>query len=64
MKDALEKHIYSNDEEVLRNVCMTIRYACGGSEDGIQGVIEAGFVPKLIEVLRLVLLNLYTYYPL
>ncbi|CAA0408637.1 unnamed protein product [Arabidopsis thaliana] len=52
VKPALELHLNSRDEEVLRCVCLAISYLCDGSIDGIQSVIEAGFVPKLVEVLR------------
>ncbi|CAL9242812.1 unnamed protein product [Arabidopsis halleri] len=52
VKPALEIHLNSSDEAVLRSVCWAISYLCDGSEDGIQSVIEAGFVPKLVKVLR------------
>ncbi|CAE6230495.1 unnamed protein product [Arabidopsis arenosa] len=52
VKPALEIHLNSSDEEVLKYVCWAISYLCDGSEDVIQSVIEAGFVPKLVEVLR------------
>ncbi|KAG7533534.1 Armadillo [Arabidopsis thaliana x Arabidopsis arenosa] len=52
VKPALEIHLNSSDEEVLSNVCLAIAHLCDGSEDVIQSVIEAGFVPKLVEVLR------------
>ncbi|XP_020890253.1 importin subunit alpha-1-like [Arabidopsis lyrata subsp. lyrata] len=52
VKPALEIHLNSSDEEVLRYVCCAIAFLCDGSEDGIQSVIEAGFVPKLVKILR------------
>ncbi|KAG7537227.1 Armadillo [Arabidopsis suecica] len=52
VKPALEIHLNSSDEEVLKYVCWAIVHLCDGSEDVIQSVIEAGFVPKLVEVLR------------
>ncbi|XP_010440449.1 PREDICTED: importin subunit alpha-8-like [Camelina sativa] len=52
VKHALELHLHSNDEKVLGNVCSGIQYVCDGSEDGIQSVIDAGFVPILVEHLR------------
>ncbi|EOA14342.1 hypothetical protein CARUB_v10027530mg, partial [Capsella rubella] len=52
MGHALERHLNSNDDEVLGNVCVAIMYVCKGSEDEFLGVIESEFVPKLVELLR------------
>ncbi|ANM69630.1 importin subunit alpha [Arabidopsis thaliana] len=52
VKPALEIHLNSSDKEILRYVCLAISHLCYGSVDGIQRVIQAGFVPKLVSVLR------------
>ncbi|AED96157.1 importin alpha subunit [Arabidopsis thaliana] len=50
---ALEILLHSHDEDVLKNACMALCHLSEGSEDGIQSVIEAGFVPKLVQILQL-----------
>lgn len=56
----LERLLHLNDEEVLSDACAAVWYMSYGSEDGIQSVIEAGFVPILVQLLQLVLL-IYIY---
>ncbi|CAL9243183.1 unnamed protein product, partial [Arabidopsis halleri] len=49
---ALEILLHSNDDEVLKHACLALCHLSDGSEDGIQSVIEAGFVPKLVQILQ------------
>lgn len=48
---ALERLIHSNDEEVLTDACWALSYLSDGTNDKIQTVIEAGVVPRLVELL-------------
>ncbi|KAF8376827.1 hypothetical protein HHK36_031493 [Tetracentron sinense] len=48
---ALERLIYSNDEEVLTDACWALSYLSDGTNDKIQAVIEAGVCPRLVELL-------------
>ncbi|XP_078436532.1 importin subunit alpha-1a-like [Wolffia australiana] len=43
--------IHSNDEEVLTDACWALSYLSDGTNDKIQGVIEAGVCPRIIELL-------------
>ncbi|XVF57612.1 hypothetical protein PTKIN_Ptkin06aG0219300 [Pterospermum kingtungense] len=47
----LRELIYSNDEEVLTDVCWALSYLSDGPNDKIQAVIEAGVCPQLVELL-------------
>ncbi|KAG0488092.1 hypothetical protein HPP92_006903 [Vanilla planifolia] len=48
---ALKYLIHLNDEEVLTDACWALSYLSDGSNDKIQAVIEAGVVPRLVELL-------------
>ncbi|XP_071722171.1 importin subunit alpha-4-like [Rutidosis leptorrhynchoides] len=48
---ALQRLIYSADEEVLTDACWALSYLSDGTNDKIQAVIEAGVCPRLIELL-------------
>ncbi|KAJ0232287.1 Importin subunit alpha-5 [Hirschfeldia incana] len=47
----LERLVHSNDEEVLADACWTLSFMSDGGEEQIQSVIEAGVVPRLVELL-------------
>uniref|UniRef100_M4DVV5 Importin subunit alpha n=2 Tax=Brassica campestris TaxID=3711 RepID=M4DVV5_BRACM len=47
----LERLIRSNDEEVLADACWSLSFMSDGGEEEIQSVIEAGVVPRLVELL-------------
>jgi HEAT repeat protein len=49
---ALERLIHSTDEEVLTDACWALSYLSDGTNDKIQSVIEAGVVPRLVELLQ------------
>ncbi|XP_010444233.1 PREDICTED: importin subunit alpha-8-like isoform X2 [Camelina sativa] len=49
---ALKLLLHSNDEEVVKNACLALSNISYGSEDGIQSLIEADFVPKLVQLLK------------
>ncbi|XP_010460231.1 PREDICTED: importin subunit alpha-8-like isoform X2 [Camelina sativa] len=49
---ALELLLHSNDEEVVKNACLALCDISNGSEDGIQSLIEADFVSKLVQFLK------------
>ncbi|KAM7279596.1 hypothetical protein ACFE04_006730 [Oxalis oulophora] len=48
---ALQRLIYSSDEEVLTDACWALSYLSDGTNDKIQAVIEAGVCPRLVELL-------------
>ncbi|KAJ4881179.1 Importin subunit alpha-2 [Raphanus sativus] len=48
---ALERLIHSTDEEVLTDACWALSYLSDGTNDKIQSVIQAGVVPRLVELL-------------
>ncbi|CAA7017094.1 unnamed protein product [Microthlaspi erraticum] len=48
---AFERLVLSNDEEVLTDTCWALSYLSDGTNDKIQAVIEAGVVPRLVELL-------------
>ncbi|KAK4405500.1 Importin subunit alpha-1b [Sesamum angolense] len=48
---ALQRLIYSNDEEVLTDACWALSYLSDGTNDKIQAVIEAGVCQRLVELL-------------
>ncbi|MCL7041285.1 hypothetical protein MKW94_007726, partial [Papaver nudicaule] len=50
----LQHLIHSTDEEILKDACWALSHISNGTNDKIQGVIEAGVCP------RLVILLLYT----
>ena len=52
---ALASLIQSNDEEVLTDACWALSYLSDGTNDKIQGVIEAGVCSRLVELLLWVL---------
>ncbi|XP_039162369.1 importin subunit alpha-4 [Eucalyptus grandis] len=43
--------INSEDGEVLIDTCWTLSYICDGSDHNIQSVLDAGFCPRLVELL-------------
>ncbi|KAG2239111.1 hypothetical protein Bca52824_089971 [Brassica carinata] len=49
---ALERLIHSTDEEVLTDACWALSYLSDGTNDKIQSVIQAGVVPRLVELLQ------------
>ncbi|KAL0716719.1 hypothetical protein Bca4012_066041 [Brassica carinata] len=49
---ALERLIHSTDEEVLTDACWALSYLSDGTNDKIQVVIQAGVVPRLVELLE------------
>ncbi|KAJ0251194.1 Importin subunit alpha-2 [Hirschfeldia incana] len=49
---ALERLIHSTDEEVLTDACWALSYLSDGTNDKIQSVIQAGVVPRLVELLE------------
>lgn len=59
---ALERLVHSNDDEVLADACWTLSFMSDGGEEPIQRVVEAGVVPRLVQLLLLVLIqNILTY---
>lgn len=48
---SLERLVHSTDEEVLTDACWALSYLSDGTNDKIQAVIEAGVVPRLVELL-------------
>ncbi|XP_010522816.1 PREDICTED: importin subunit alpha-3 isoform X2 [Tarenaya hassleriana] len=47
----LERLVHSNDEEVLTDACWALSYLSDGTNDKIQAIIEAGIIPRLIQLL-------------
>lgn len=50
----LERLVHSDDEEVLADACWSLSFMSDGGEEEIQSVIEAGVVPRVVELLLLV----------
>ncbi|XP_004487798.1 importin subunit alpha-2 [Cicer arietinum] len=48
---ALERLVFSNDEEVLTDACWALSYLSDGTNDKIQAVIEAGVCGRLVQLL-------------
>ncbi|KAL0692430.1 hypothetical protein Bca4012_059610 [Brassica carinata] len=48
---ALERLVHANDDEVLADACCSLSLMSDGGEEQIQSVIEAGVVPRLVELL-------------
>ncbi|KAL3626572.1 hypothetical protein CASFOL_030121 [Castilleja foliolosa] len=48
---ALQRLVYSNDEEVLTDACWALSYLSDGTNDKIQAVIDAGVCQRLVELL-------------
>jgi len=55
----LKRLVYSDDEQVLIDACWALSNLSDASNENIQSVIEAGVVPRLVELLQLVLLSKY-----
>lgn len=53
----LKRLVHSDDEQVLSDACWAFSNLSDGSDENIQSVIEAGVVPRLVELLQLVLLQ-------
>ncbi|XP_010482548.1 PREDICTED: importin subunit alpha-8-like [Camelina sativa] len=49
---ALDQLLHSNDEEVVKNACLALSDISNDSEDGIQSLIEADIVSKLVQFLK------------
>ncbi|KAL1190962.1 Importin subunit alpha-1 [Cardamine amara subsp. amara] len=47
---ALKRLLQSDDEELLSDACSALWYMSYGSDEGIQCVIEDGFVPRLVQL--------------
>ncbi|CAN6219993.1 unnamed protein product [Urochloa humidicola] len=43
--------IHSADEKILADACWTVYYMCGGVDDAIQDVLDAGVCPQLVNLL-------------
>ncbi|XP_025803760.1 importin subunit alpha-1b-like isoform X2 [Panicum hallii] len=43
--------IHSADEKILADACWTVYYICGGVDDAIQDVLDAGVCPQLVNLL-------------
>ncbi|XP_019456017.1 PREDICTED: importin subunit alpha-2-like [Lupinus angustifolius] len=48
---ALERLVFSSDEEVLTDACWALSYLSDGTNDKIQAVIEAGVCTRLVQLL-------------
>ncbi|XP_010045351.1 importin subunit alpha-4 isoform X2 [Eucalyptus grandis] len=48
---ALRRLIKSEDEAVLIDTCWALSFICDGSNHNIQSVLDAGFCPRLVELL-------------
>ncbi|CAF1920745.1 unnamed protein product [Brassica napus] len=48
----LERLVHSDDEEVLADACWSLSFMSDGGEEEILSVIEAGVVPRVVELLR------------
>lgn len=53
----LERLVHSNDEAVLTDACWALSNLSDGSNEKIQSVIEAGVVPRLVELVKFVVLQ-------
>lgn len=47
----LKRLVQSADEEVLTDACWALSYLSDSSNDKIQAVIDAGVIPRLIDLL-------------
>lgn len=52
---ALKRVLHRNDEKFLSNACWALNFLCDGSKEFIQSVIDADLVPRLVQLLGLVL---------
>jgi len=50
--EPLHELLHSSEEEILREACWAISYLSDGEIEGIQAVIEAGLVPRLINLMK------------
>ncbi|KAL1190961.1 Importin subunit alpha-1 [Cardamine amara subsp. amara] len=48
----LKRLLQSDDEDLFSDACWALCYMSDSSDDGIQSVIEAGFVPRLVQLLH------------
>ncbi|KAL6657332.1 hypothetical protein ACP70R_005112 [Stipagrostis hirtigluma subsp. patula] len=49
--EIISQLIHSADEKVLADACWTVCYICGGTDDAIQDVLDAGVCPQLVNLL-------------
>jgi len=47
----LEWLLHIEEEEVLASACWALSYISDGPNENIQGIIDAGICPKLVELL-------------
>jgi hypothetical protein len=48
---ALQRLVFSDDEEVLTDACWALSYLSDGTNDKIQAVIDAGVCGRLVQLL-------------
>jgi hypothetical protein len=48
---ALQRLVFSDDEEVLTDACWALSYLSDGTNDKIQAVINAGVCGRLVQLL-------------
>uniref|UniRef100_A0A0A9GLG8 Importin subunit alpha n=1 Tax=Arundo donax TaxID=35708 RepID=A0A0A9GLG8_ARUDO len=52
MLEITSQLIHSADEKILADACWTVCYICGGVDDVIQDVLDAGVCPRLVNLLK------------